>query len=394
MVELKAPPSDTEITVRILTNISDVDAASWDALATDEDSPFVEHAFLAALESSGCASAEQGWTPAHITIWRENLLLAATPSYIKDHSEGEFIFDWGWAEAAHRAGIRYYPKLLLAVPFTPATGRRLLRRPEVSIEQAAKWVVQAALQLAKTYKLSSVHALFLHAQECDALEAQGFARREGVQFHWHNDGYKTFDDFLARFQSKRRHAIKRERAQLALDETKIETLRGAELTPELAPLMHKIYLTTVDKFAWGRRYLNERFYTEILRTWSHRIEWVQARAKDGTVIAGAFNARRGKALYGRYWGAFQEQPFLHFNVCYYHSIERAITEGIAVFEPGAGGEHKLARGFDPTITYSAHWLADPRLDRAVRGFLQGEVRAIRAGVAAEHAQSPLRRKVG
>lgn len=385
---------DSEARVRILSAISQVDPAQWDALSTDDDSPFVEHAFLLALETSGCASEAQGWTPSHITLWRGETLVAATPAYIKDHSEGEFVFDWGWAEAAHRAGIQYYPKLLLAVPFTPATGRRLLRLPSVTLEQAAEWTVKVALAIAKAEKLSSVHALFMPAEECAALEKQGMARREGVQFHWHNEGYASFDDFLAKFQSKRRHAIKRECAQLAKDSTTIETLTGAQLTADLAPIMHKLYLTTVDKFAWGRRYLNERFYAEILKHWSHRIEWVQARSKDHRVIAGAFNARRGKVRYGRYWGAFEEQPFLHFNVCYYHSIESAIREGISVFEPGAGGEHKLARGFDPTITYSAHWLADPRLDRAVRAFLQGEVKAVRDGVAVEREQSPLRRKGG
>jgi predicted N-acyltransferase len=384
--------SDASVSVRVLQSIDEVTAVQWNALSTDDDSPFVEHAFLQALEVSGCACAAHGWTPAHITVWRGETLVTAAPAYIKDHSEGEFVFDWAWADAAHRAGIAYYPKLLLAVPFTPATGSRLLRLPSVTVQQAAHWIASAAKALAQQLKLSSVHALFVPEFECAALETEGFARREGVQFHWHNEGYKTFDDFLARFQSKRRHSLKREKAQPLVDGTKIETLTGAQLSLSMAPLMHKLYLTTVDKFVWGRRYLNERFYEELIKHWSHRMEWVQATANDETVIAGAFNARRGTALYGRYWGALKEQPFLHFNVCYYHGIERSIAQGLQRFEPGAGGEHKLARGFDPTLTRSAHFIMDSRLDRAVRGFLQGEVRAIRSAVASERAQSPLRRK--
>lgn len=379
-------------TLHVLSSVDDVAASEWDALHTDDDSPFVEHAFLSCLERAGCASRERGWTPSHLVWRKDGAVILALPAYEKMHSEGEFVFDWGWADAAIRAGIEYYPKLVVAVPFTPVTGRRLLRHASLSLDEAAKLAVAAIRHVVEQRKLSSAHVLFPHRGECDALERRGFARREGVQFHWNNEGYSSFDDFLARFQAKKRAALKRERAQVAKDSMRIETLRGEALDPSLAPEIHRLYRTTVDKFTWGRAYLNERFFRALLERWRDRVEWVRATDASGAVIAGAFNASRGKRLYGRYWGAFEERPFLHFNVCYYHSIDDAISRGMSVFEPGAGGEHKLARGFDPTLTYSAHWIADERLDRAVRAFLAREVPAIRAAVEREFAESPLRRK--
>lgn len=380
-------------TLRVLSSIDEISASAWDALHTDEDSPFVEHAFLSCLERSGCVSAARGWTPSHL-VWTDETgaIVTALPAYVKDHSEGEFVFDWAWAEAAQRAGIAYYPKLVVAVPFTPATGRRLLRPSGVSVERSAKLAATAIRHVLSSRRLSSAHVLFCHESECDALEREGLARREGVQFHWHNEGYRSFDDFLGRFQSKRRTALKRERAQVAKDKLVIETLRGAQLDPSLAQEIHALYRKTVDKYVWGRRYLNESFFRMLLERWRNRIEWVRAKTEDGTVIAGAFNATRGTKLYGRYWGAHEERPFLHFNVCYYHSIEEAIERGWTVFEPGAGGEHKLARGFDPTRTFSVHWIAHEGLDRAVRAFLQREVKAIRDAVERAFSESPLRRK--
>jgi predicted N-acyltransferase len=314
------------------------------------------------------------------------------PAYEKTHSEGEFVFDWGWADAAMRAGIAYYPKLVVAVPFTPATGRRLLRAQGVALAEAARLAAAAIRLVVRERGLSSAHVLFSHADECAALEREGFARREGVQFHWHNEGYTSFDDFLSRFQAKKRHALKRERAQLARDAITVETVRGEALSPSMARELYELYTTTVDKFTWGRRYLSEAFFRLLLERFRHRLELVLARDAHRMLVAGAINASRGTRLYGRYWGAFEERPFLHFNVCYYHSIEDAIARGLSTFEPGAGGEHKLARGFDPTITYSAHWIEDDRLDRAVRAFLAREVPAMRAAVERERAESPLRRK--
>ncbi len=379
-------------TLRVLSSVDEVSASEWDALHSDEDSPFVEHTFLSCLERSGCATRERGWTPSHLVWSRGGEVVLAMPAYEKSNSEGEFVFDWGWADAAMRAGIEYYPKLVVAVPFTPVTGRRLLRASGLSLDDAAKLALAGIRQVVSQRKLSSAHVLFPRADECEALERQGMARREGVQFHWNNEGYRSFDDFLARFQAKKRAALKRERAQVAKDALRIETLRADALDPSMAPELYRLYRTTVDKFSWGRRYLNEAFFRALLERWRHRVEFVRAVDDKGAVIAGAFNATRGARLYGRYWGAFEERPFLHFNVCYYHSIDDAIARGLTVFEPGAGGEHKLARGFDPTCTYSAHWIEDERLDRAVRAFLAREVVAVRAAVERELAESPLRRK--
>ncbi|MDP3277433.1 MAG: GNAT family N-acetyltransferase [Deltaproteobacteria bacterium] len=379
--------------LQIFSRIDEVPASAWDALHGEEDSPFVEHAFLSALEYSGCVGGRSGWTPSHLTFWRDNELVAAAPAYIKTNSEGEFVFDHGWADAASRAGIAYYPKLVLAVPFSPVTGRRLLRREGIALSEVAQLVHAACTELMRALQLSSTHVLFCTEQECDALEAAQFARREGVQFHWHNENYKTYDDFLARFSSKRRTALKRERAQAARDKITVATVAPQDLvTPTRAREIHQIYASTVDKFMWGRRYLNERMFARLLETWAHRIQWVEARNEAGDLIAGAFNVSRGSKLYGRYWGASEEHAFLHFNVCYYHGIDEAIRKGFSVFEPGAGGEHKLVRGFDPTRTFSAHLLRDPRLDDAVRAFLRREVPSLREAIAREYAESPLRRR--
>jgi predicted N-acyltransferase len=378
--------------VRIIESIRDIPHEAWDALHTDDDSPFVEWTWLEALEAAGCAAPRAGWAPRHLTFWRDGQLVAAAPAYVKGNSEGEFVYDWSWAGVAERLGIEYYPKFLVAVPFTPANGSRLLRAPGESLDEVAGWVAKTAIETARAMDLSSVHVNFTHEAECAALERQGLATRYGVQFHWRNEGYGTFDDFLARFQSKRRHAIKRERAQIERDAMRIDTLTGDAITPDLVDPMFRFYVSTVDKFFYGRRYLNKKFFERVVNTFRHRLHWVVARDADGTPVAGAFNATRGGRLYGRYWGADAERPFLHFNVCFYHSIAECIRAGWKLFEPGAGGEHKLARGFEPTITYSSHWIADRKLDAVLRDFMAREQVAVRESVDRELAESPLRRK--
>lgn len=378
--------------VRVIESIRDVPQEAWDALHTDDDSPFVEWAWLEALEAAGCVSPRAGWAPRHLTFWRDGLLVAAAPAYVKGNSEGEFVYDWAWADVAQRLGVEYYPKFLVAVPFTPANGSRLLRAPSESLEDVAGWVADTAREFAKQTDLSSVHVNFLHEPESRALEAHGYAERLGVQFHWHNHGYRTFDDFLNRFQSKRRTAIKRERAQVQRDGMRIESLRGDAITADLVDPMFKFYASTVDKFFYGRRYLNKKFFARVADVFRHRLDWVIARDRDGTPVAGAFNAVRGTRMYGRYWGATAEYPFLHFNVCFYHSIDESIRNGWTLFEPGAGGEHKLARGFEPSITRSAHWIADAKLDRVLRDFLTREAAAIHESVAREISEGPLSRK--
>jgi len=374
--------------LRLLGAIDEVPAAAWDALLGADSTPFVRHAWLHALEASGVASPATGWTPMHLTLWRGDTLVAAAPAYRRDDSRGEFVFDWGWAEAAQAAGIRYYPKLTVAVPFTPATGERMLVAPGEDRPALERALAAAAVSVAKDGRLSSVHVLFPIERQAAALEAAGYALRVGVQYHWRNAGYRTWEDFLARFASKQRANIRRERAAAEKQGISIRTLRGDEVRGLDPDLVHRVYLSTVDKLVWGMRYLNRDFFARVLAT-VPGVEWVEA-ARGGRTIAGAFNVASPTRLYGRYWGALEEHPFLHFHVCYYHSIEACIARGIEVFEPGAGGEHKLSRGFEPVLTSSAHWIADRRLDRAVRDFLEREAFLVEARVASYRSSTGLR----
>lgn len=364
--------------VRVHRRILDIPAAAWDALDGARKAPFLSHAWLAALESTGCVGAEAGWLPHHLSFWEGDRLVAAAPAYLKDNSEGEFIFDWAWASAAERAGIRYYPKLVVAVPFTPATGNRLLVADPAERPMLLDALGEALVRIVEIGKLSSAHVLFPTEPEAARLEEMGLAHRYSVQFQWRNEGYQTFDDYLARFSSKRRNQIKRERREMDKQGISITTLRE-RLSPPMIDTMFRFYLSTVEKFSWGRQYLNRAFFEEICDKLAGKIEFVVAR--DGSrVIAGAMNVAGEEALYGRYWGADEERPFLHFNVCFYHSIEDCITRKISRFEPGAGGQHKMVRGFPPAITHSAHHLAHPGLDRAVRDFLARERAAIEESI--------------
>lgn len=376
--------------LRVYDALEKVPREAWDALHTESDSPFLYWDWLVGLERTRCVHADTGWQPLHLTLWRDGLLVAAAPAYVKGHSEGEFVFDYAWARAAQQFGLEYYPKLLLAVPFTPATGSRLLRAPGEDLAEVAQRIAEGARALSAKLGLSGAHVLFPHEKESAALCQHGFAERWGVQFHWSNDGYGRYDDFLARFNAKRRAALKRERAQAAKDGLELTTHTGPTLTRALVDPMFHFYTSTVDKFYWGRRYLNKPFFEWCVERMPERLRWVLARDSSGEPVAGAFNAERGGVLYGRYWGASREYPFLHFNVCFYHSIEECIARGYRTFEPGAGGEHKLARGFLPTLTRSAHWLASPGLRRAVEDFLRRERDALGQALEKERSESPLR----
>ncbi|WP_373047868.1 GNAT family N-acetyltransferase [Vulgatibacter sp.] len=380
--------STPSTTLRLLGAIAEVPAASWDALLGRDSTPFLAHAWIDALEASGAAAPETGWTPRHLTLWRGERLVAAAPAWVRADSRGEFVFDWGWAEAAERAGIRYYPKLTVAVPFTPATGERFLVAPGEDRAALETALSLAAVEVARELGLSGVHVLFPTDGQGEALESAGYATRVGLQYHWRNAGYRTWDDFLARFPAKQRANLRRERAAAAKQGIEIRTLRGDEVRALDPDLVHRIYLSTVDKMVWGMRYLNRDFFARILRT-VPGVEWVEAR-REGRVVAGALNVASATRLYGRYWGALEEHPFLHFHVCYYHSIDDCIARGLSVFEPGAGGEHKLSRGFEPAFTRSAHWLADPRLARAVREFLEREAFLLEARVASYRSSTALR----
>jgi predicted N-acyltransferase len=365
--------------LKVLQSIRDVPEAAWNALLTETSTPFLEWAWLDALESTGCASPASGWHPRHLTIWRGNRLVAAAPAYVKDDSYGEFVYDFAWASAAERIGYAYYPKLILAVPFSPATGERLLVAQGEERVARQEELVRGALELARAEGQSSLHVLFPTAEEAALLERLGFGIRHGVQYHWENRGYGSVDDFLGELTSKRRHQLRREMRAPVEQGIEIRTVSGEGLAAVDPKDVFAIYRSTVDKYPWGRLHLSPAFFARALETLPHRLEFVEAR-KDGKLVAGALNLSSPRVLYGRYWGCLEDHPFLHFNVCLYSAVESAIARKLDRFEPGAGGEHKLVRGFLPKVTYSAHWIFQPQLDRAVREFLAAERNAIATGL--------------
>ncbi len=360
--------------VNVRARISDIDACQWDACANPEPAtynPFVSHAFLKALEDSRCVGERAGWIPQHLTIADDaGAVAAAMPLYIKTHSQGEYVFDHAWAEALHRAGGHYYPKLQGAVPFTPVPGPRLLVRPGDGAEARAQILANAAVQLTERLGASSLHLTFLTRNEWDRFGRAGFLQRTDQQFHWQNAGYATFDDFLASLASRKRKAIRRERAEALSGGIEIEHVSGCAITEAHWDAFHVFYMDTGNR-KWGRPYLNRNFFSRLGETMAERCLLVLAR-RNGRYIAGALNFVGGDCLYGRYWGTVEPQPYLHFEVCYYQAISYAIAHSLARVEAGAQGEHKLARGYMPTLTYSAHWIKDPNFRRAVAHYLQRE----------------------
>lgn len=366
--------SETRYDLRVLQRVRDVPQAKWDALVGEDSSPFVQWTWLDMLEETGCVGAETGWMPAHLSVWRGDELLCVAPSYLKGNSEGEFVFDWNWAELADRLGVRYYPKVVVAVPFTPATGDRVLVAPGVDRAEATRMVAQGARQWCQRVGASSVHVLFPRESEAREWEAEGYLSRDGFQFQWFRSGARTFDEYLERFSSKQRNQIKRELRGVRESGIIVETLSPEDHTRDLAIVMHDLYASTIDKHGvWGRMYLNVRFFERVVETFRDRLAWVVARrGPKGEIVGGAFNIASKTRLYGRYWGALADVPFLHFAVCYYEGIRFCIERELDVFEPGAGGEHKRARGFVPTRTCSTHWLADARLRSALAPWLARE----------------------
>jgi predicted N-acyltransferase len=362
--------------LRVHDAIDRIPQPEWDALLDGASTPFLRWHWLEAMESTGCATAATGWQPCHLSLWRGKTLVAAAPAYIKEDSDGDFSRDWGWAEAAMRARIPYYPKLVLTVPFSPCTGQRVLVRAGEDRSACVAAIAAGARELAAQVGASSVHVLYPRAEEAVELEAAGLARRVSYQYHWRNAGYASFDEFLARFDSKRRNQAKRERASVAQHGLTIRTLRATELArapQRWGDAAFELHRSTVDKLAWGRRWINRAFYRRVIERMPENVELVVAeRRDDGRLVAGAFNVASPTHLYGRYWGCFEEYRFLHFNVCMYHSIEACIERGVRVFEGGAGGEHKIPRGFEPAETFSSHLFLDARLDRPIRDYIARE----------------------
>jgi predicted N-acyltransferase len=364
--------AEADLTVRVAPAVGTLRSAEWDSLA-GPDNPFMSHAFLTALEDSGSVGPGTGWTPTPLVIEDgAGRLLAVLPAYAKDHSQGEYVFDHAWADAWERAGGRYYPKLQIAAPFTPATGPRLL----LADPAYAAPLLRAAETLCQRHGLSSAHATFIEPGQLPLFEQSGWLARSDIQFHWLNRGYASFDDFLGALSSRKRKAIRKERLA-AQQGVEIRALTGAEIRPEHWDAFWLFYQDTGAR-KWGHPYLTREAFDLFSERMGERILLVLA-FEDGRPIAGALNFIGGEAIYGRYWGCTADKPFLHFELCYYQEIDAAIELGLARVEAGAQGGHKLARGYEPVRTWSMHWIADPGLRAAVADFLERE----RMGVAQE-----------
>lgn len=389
-----------EIQIRIAPALADIDPAQWDACAnpafesppppgTETHNPFLSHAFLSALESSGSVGGRTGWSPAHLTIAGDDGQLAAVvPAYLKSHSQGEYVFDWGWADAFQRAGGDYYPKVQVSVPFTPVTGRRLLVRPGGGAPRMRAALLAGLEALRERTDSSSIHLTFLQKDDWEALGAEGYLQRTDQQFHFRNAGYGSFDDFLAALASRKRKMIRRERKEALANGVTIEWVTGRDITEAHWDAFWRFYMDTGSR-KWGRPYLTRSFFSQVGETMPERILLVMAK-REGRYVAGAINFIGDAALYGRNWGCIEEHPFLHFEVCYYQAIDFAIQHKLARVEAGAQGEHKLARGYGPVETYSAHRIADRRLARAVADYLENERRHVADAIEVYGEHVPFR----
>ena len=379
--------SDSEITARMVDGVGAIDAADWDACAGDAN-PFLSHAFLSILERSGSVSPRTGWQSLPIVIdGADGRPAAIAPAYAKSHSQGEYVFDHAWADAWHRAGGQYYPKLQVAVPFTPVPGPRLLLR-DATLAPALIGAVEA---VTVQQGLSSAHATFVAPDQLPLFEAAGWLIRAGTQFHWTNDGYRSFDDFLAALASRKRKAIRKERTQ-AIEGLTVRHVTGDALTEADWDAFWVFYQDTGAR-KWGRPYLTRAFFSMLGAAMADRVLLILAE-RDGRPIAGALNLIGADTLYGRYWGAVEDVPFLHFELCYYQAIDAAIARGLRFVEAGAQGEHKLARGYAPVATWSAHFIPDPNFRRAIADYLTREREAVAADRDYLGTMTPFRRAAG
>ncbi|HEV2301400.1 MAG TPA: GNAT family N-acetyltransferase [Stellaceae bacterium] len=381
--------SDGMVTVRVHTAISEIGDAAWDACA-GPDNPSVCYAFLNALEESGSAIARTGWAPQHLSVaGPEGGVAGVAPLYAKGHSYGEYVFDHGWADAYERAGGRYYPKLLSAVPFTPVPGPRLLVRPGAPAATRAQ-LIAGMIELTRRRRISSLHVNFPEAEELNALAEAGFLERLGQQFHWTNEGYRDFDDYLAALNSRKRKAVKKERREALAPGIEIEVLTGRDLASRHWDAFYEFYLATSDR-KWGSAYLNRKFFELIGARMPEKVVLVMAR-RGKNYVAGALNLLGREAIYGRNWGSYGDYKFLHFECCYYQAIEFAIGHGLKRVEAGAQGPHKIQRGYLPVPIYSAHFIPDPGFQRAVAQFLAREREMIAYKMENLAEFSPFRRE--
>ena len=390
--------TEAALQLRVVPAIAEVGAAAWDACANPQMAaaaqavckqaaappadpqansqeppynPFISYDFLHSLEESGSAVARAGWQPQHLVAERPGGdALGVVPCYLKSHSRGEYVFDRGWAEAYERAGGQYYPKLQVSVPFTPATGRRLLLRPGPEAEQVRAGLTAGLLELCRRHEASSVHVTFMPQHECEFLSQHGFLHRTDQQFHWENDGYATFDAFLEALSARKRKTIRRERRDALAPGITVHWLTGKDLTEEVWDCFFDFYMETGSR-KWGRPYLTRKFYSLVGERMADKIVLIMAK-RAGRYIAGAINFLGSDTIFGRHWGAVEHHPFLHFELCYYQAIDYAIAHKLKRVEAGAQGEHKLTRGYMPTTTHSAHFIADPGLRRAIADYLVRE----------------------
>lgn len=384
---------DGAVSARVVGGLGDIVAADWDACANPDPAlfnPFVAHAFLKALEDSGTVGRRTGWMPRHVVLeGPDGRVAGVAPCYVKAHSQGEYVFDHGWADAYARAGGQYYPKLQVAVPFTPVPGPRLMVRPGPERNLHEAQLASALVALASTMEVSSLHVTFLDDGCANRLAKLGFLVRTGQQFHWRNAGYTSFEDFLSTFASRKRKAVRKEREQAVANGIGIERITGSAITEADWDAMYAFYMDTGSR-KWGQPYLNREFFSRLGAEMADRCLLIFAN-RAGRRVAGALNLTGGDCLYGRYWGAIEHHPSLHFEICYYQAIDYAIENGLARVEAGAQGEHKLARGYLPATTYSAHWIPDAGFRTAVAKFLKHERAAISEMSGLYHEAGPFRK---
>jgi len=374
-------------------SLAEINAAQWNALLADNN-PFMRHEFLSGLESTGCVSEDHGWEPTHISAYTDECqtqLIGALPCYIKQHSYGEYIFDWAWADAYYRNGLEYYPKLCNAVPFTPATGPRWIVDPDQDANSVGLALLNAALDVVAQKELSSFHSLFLPQMDTHVAETAGLSLRSSNQFHWHNQNYASFDRFLAQLTSKKRKNINRERRRVHEQDVTFQWFTQQDLTQEVVEQFYAFYLRTV-RYYGAQAYLNLAFFKHLAATLSNQTLILLVHYQN-TVIAGSFFMRSDTTLYGRYWGAQANFHSVHFETCYYQPIQYCIEHGLQKFEAGAQGEHKLSRGLEPSLTHSAHWISQPEFRTAIEQFLQQETEHIDQYQASLRQHSPFRQEV-
>ena len=377
------------IDIRVLSSLASVEAADWDNLTGDDD-PFVEHAFLSLLEESGSVGRGSGWEPTHVTAWRGKQLIGALPLYLKTHSYGEYIFDWGWADAAERLGVRYYPKLVSMVPVTPVTGRRILYASGEDPMPIVRRLIDGCLDLADSAGASSIHLLFLNPEEREWVDQDDrLMIRLSFQFRWRNANYESFDAFVDGFRSSMRKKVKKERRIAAEGGVEIEVLKGADLSTDDWRTLERLYRGTCSRKG-SYPYLTTEFF-EMASSALDKSPLVVAAKQEGHIVAASINFEKGANLYGRYWGAVRRHDMLHFELCYYRLIDHAITHGIQRFEAGAQGTHKLRRGLMPVPIYSAHWIRHPVLGQAVADFLPREAASVREQIQHLSYHGPFRR---